>query len=74
MTVTRADRMREIEEIAEQVRVANEVVSFLRTTRSLVLDKVKRHAIDEKIGAAEVTLDRCRIKIAKLTENLKIDS
>jgi hypothetical protein len=74
MTTTRADEIREIEEIAEKVRAAEEAVRFFRTTRSLILDKVKQQAIDEKISAAEITLNQCRTKIAKLTEKLKIGS
>jgi hypothetical protein len=47
--------------------MSKEAVSILRTARSLVLDKEKRKAIDEKIRVAEITLDRCSIRIAKLT-------
>jgi hypothetical protein len=68
MISTESDRMRKIEEITEQVRITNEAVSILRTARSLVLDKNKRNVIDEKIRAAEVALNQCSIKIAKLTE------
>jgi hypothetical protein len=67
MTAHGDDRMRKIEEIAEQVRLTKEVVSVLRTARSLVLDKEKRQVIDEKIYEAEISLNPCSIKIAKLT-------
>jgi len=68
MTTTGEDKMYEIEKISEQVRVTKEAVGVLKAAHSLILDKDKRKAIDEKSRVAEITLNRCSIKIAKLTE------
>jgi hypothetical protein len=54
MIATGDGRMREIEEIAEKVRITKEAVSVLRTARNFILDKEKQKSIDEKIRAAEV--------------------
>jgi hypothetical protein len=60
--------MEGLHDIAARVRDSEEALRVLKVARGMVSDAKKREAIDKKIRAAEETLGRCSMRIAKLIE------
>lgn len=63
-----SDNMIELRELNERVSAGKHTLNILKMARDLISNEAGKALIDEKISAAEKTLNLCSARIAKLTK------